>query len=255
MNIKVYATDESIRALGKDLEQMSQQIQEKAKAALQVLATQVHGFIVQEATTSLHSTKDLFIKNLVGPMEAGENIWVVGLKKEAEWIEEGYDAYNMLPNLLKGPKAKIAKDGHRYNIIPFKHNKPPSQSSRTEIQLANYVKNELKARGLDKVLKGPDGRPLSGKVAKVDLTGPGSPKSIHGTHLLSGLTIYQTVKTNAAGKDSVRRDIMTFRVASEKQNGTGKWYNHGLPGANIFQKVHGQVDAAWAKMIQELLVE
>lgn len=255
MNFKIYVAEESLKDLGHDIDNMRQEIQDKAKVALQILASQVYGFIVQEATTSLKSTKDIFMQNLTGPTEAGDNIWVVGLKKEAEWIEEGYAAYDMLPGLLKGPKAKVSKSGKKYTVIPFKHNRPQSQSSRAQAQLASYVKNELKQRGLDKVQKGPDGRPLHGKVASLNITGPGTPQSRHGTPLLSGLTIYQTVHQTKSGKDKVRRDVMTFRVASESQQGSGKWFNKGYEGGHIFTKVQGQVDAAWDKMIQELLRE
>lgn len=255
LNFKIYVAEDSLKDLGHDINTLSQEINEKAKVQLQILASQVYGFIIQQANTDLKSTRDLFIQNLVGPIEAGDNIWVVGLKKEAEWIEEGYAAYDMLPGLLKGPKAKVNAKGQKYTVIPFKHNKPQSQSSRAQVQLSNYVKNELKQRGLDKILKGPDGKPLTGKVASLNITGPGTPQSRHGTPLLSGLTIYQTLMKNKSGKETVRRDVMTFRTASESQRGTGKWYNNGYDGGHIFNKVQGQVDAAWDKMIQELLRE
>jgi hypothetical protein len=491
MSIRVYIAEESLKELGKDLENLSAATQEKVKASLQILAAQVHGYVIQEVNATMKSTRSVYIKSIVGPTEVGENMWMVGLKKDAEWIEQGYPAYDMIPKLTSGPKSKVSKDGcvlnprnkiltirgwvkikdikvgdfvlthsgkfrevkevkiqkaginteyitiypktidssrpvtkkyndltcpslsltldhlvltplgwipaeklkkgdliatpgdlkklckkcgspvpinvldysfclnnrcnrsylaqerdkykekacvrdgikllrisshkiykigsnisrhlslwiknhsgelgvawvkiskikkgkvnrpahvfakkydlcldaeehsfccetvyihnSRYTVIPFKHNKRPSDMSRAEMNLANYAKAELKARGLDKVIKDSQGRALSGKVATVNLTGPGAPMSRHNTPLLAGLTVYQTImKNQQTGKETVRRDVMTFRTVSEKQKGTGKWYNKGMAGFRIFDKVQGQVDAAWGKMVAELLNE
>ena len=41
--------------------------------------------------------------------------------KVGKRLEEGTDDYDMKPALVKGPKSRVAADGHRYNIIPFRH--------------------------------------------------------------------------------------------------------------------------------------
>lgn len=41
-----------------------------------------------------------------------------------ERIEQGYASYDMKPALLGGPSVRRSKDGHRYNVIPFRHMTP-----------------------------------------------------------------------------------------------------------------------------------
>lgn len=36
-------------------------------------------------------------------------------------LEEGTPERDMKPDLVSGPKSRVAKDGNRYNIIPFRH--------------------------------------------------------------------------------------------------------------------------------------
>lgn len=255
MNFKVYIAEDSIQALGIDLQSLTAAFQEKAKVALQMAAAQAHGFIVQEVQSKLKGSRKLYLSNLVGPFEKGDNVWVVALKSGAKMIEDGFAPYDMIPVLTKGPKSKVSKEGYRYNVIPFSHSgKSSSDMSHQQAQLAAVVKTELKKRGLDRIIKDEHGKPLSGKVATVHIGG--APWSRHNTPLLSGLSIYQKVTTNdETGKTSVRRDIMTFRTVSEKQAGTGKWFNKGYSGIHVFDKVEKQVDEAWNKMINDLIKE
>lgn len=46
---------------------------------------------------------------------------VIATATIARDIEFGKGAWDMKPMLLNGPKARISKNGHRYNIIPFRH--------------------------------------------------------------------------------------------------------------------------------------
>lgn len=256
MNYKVYIAQDSIAALGKDLESLGVAFREKAKAAVQVAAAQAHGFIIEHVQSDLHGgSREIYLQNLVGPVEAGDGIWMVALRKGAEFIEDDVPPHSMLHDLTHGPKSKINKKGQRYNVIPFGY-KSKSSNSPTQASIVNYVKSELKNRGLDKIIKDSQGNPRTGKVATVNLTSPGAPWSRHNTPLLSGLTVYQRlIQNQKTGKTSVKRDVMTFRTASESQEGTGKWFNKGRTGVHIFDKVEKQVDEAWNKIMNELIQE
>ena len=253
----MYIAEDSLRALGLDMQALGAAFTEKAKVALQMAASQAHGFVVQEVQSKLKGSRKLYLANLVGPFESGDNVWVVALKSGAAMIEDGYAPHDMIPYLTKGPKAKMSKEGYKYNVIPFGYSgRGESEMSHQQAQLVSFVKTELKKRGLDRIIKDSQGNALTGKVATVNITGPGTPWSRQGTPLLSGLTVYQRMITNQnTGKTSIRRDVMTFRTVSEKQSGTGAWYNKGYAGAHIFEKVERQVDEAWNKMINELVKE
>ena len=253
MNFKVYIVEDSLKSLGLDMQNLGEAFKIKAQATLKTVATQAHGFIVTEVQSKLQSTRDLYLSSLVGPYPEGDNIWVVGLKKDAEWVEEGYSAHDMLHDLVNGPKSKVSKSGHRYNVIPFRFSGGKSSMTRSQGQMADFVKAELKKRGLDRIVKDSQGNAKQGKVASVNLNGPSWSISKHGTNMLSGISIYQKTHTTKGGKEKTSRDVFTFRVASEKQEGTGKWFNKGYGGAHIFQKVSTQIDEAWNKAIVDLL--
>jgi hypothetical protein len=246
---KDYSIEQQLAELNKKIEDYSNEIVQKAKLGLQAVANSAHSLIIDKAQNKLGSQKNLYIESLSVTNE-GDNLWVIALDPKANWIEDGRPAYDMLPGLLNGPKAKVGKDGKKYNIIPFKQNKRPQDMSRSEKRMADFVQQELKRLNLDKTIKDESGNPVIGKAAKVNLDYATSVKSR--IPLLQGLTIYQRKVTNEQGKESIKRDIMTFRVASEKQIGSGKWWHKETKGLNAFKDVEAEIDQIWAKMIQEV---
>lgn len=82
----------------------------------------------------------------------------------------------------------------------------------------------------------------------VGMEGPG------GRPFLWGVRIYQEVlkdketglpRINAAGQVMASRSIMTFRVVSSKQMGSGKWVHPGLPGVKLFDETHSWMIDHW----------
>ncbi len=248
---KKYDLEEQLKALGVEIKQLTTEIESRAKQSMGLLQQQIYGKIVEKAQDKLKSTRSTYIANL-GMLNESDNLYVVYLKKEAAWIEDGMEAHEMIDDLTQGPKAKTAKDGSRYNIIPFKHNKSPQNTSRAQMQIQNVVKKELKARGLDKTIM-VNGRPATGRVATLDLVGKNMPTNKFNKPILAGLTIYQREVKTKAGKSMIKRDVMTFRVASTKQKGSGMWFHPGSKGANIFKEVEQEVDQMWQQMMKDIL--
>ena len=251
---KKYTLEEQLKQFGIEISQITGEIERRAKESIKLLQQQAHAKIVEKATEKLHSTRHIYIANL-GMISPNDNVYVVYLRKGAEWIEDGMPPHEMIDDLTSGPKARVAKDGSRYNIIPFKHNKPPQHTSRAQMKIQEIVKEELTKRGLNKVIKASSGQPIFGKVAslKDELTGEGMPTNKFGRPILAGLTIYQKPIKTSTGKIMVQRDIMTFRVASTKQKGTGMWHHPGLKAANIFEEVEKEIDKMWDEMLKEIL--
>lgn len=252
---KVYSVEEAMKELGKDIDQLTSEIQAKAREGVQILAGQAHAFIVDKANTQLKSTREIYIDALdIKRIESSPNqeIWSVTLDKSAKWIEDGQPRHEMLDYLTKGPKAKTAKDGHKYTVIPFKHNKPQNKNSLAQQKLANFVKNELEKRGLDKTITR-DGRPVLGRAATLNLSGKGAPTSKFNKPLLHGLTIYQREVKTQEGKTQIKRDVMTFRVASDKQKGSGLWEHPGRQAMNFFELAAKEIDVLWERMIKDIV--
>lgn len=250
-DFKKYDLEEQLKTLGIELTQLTTEIESRAKQGMSLLQQQIYGKIVEKAQEKLKSQRHIYLANL-GMMNESDNLYVVYLKKEAAWIEDGMEAHEMIDDLTSGPKSKTAKDGSRYNIIPFQHNKNPQKTSRAQMQIQNVVKKELKARGLDKTIM-VGGKPKLGRAATLDLVGKGMPTNKFNRPILAGLTIYQREIKSKEGKSRIKRDVMTFRVASTKQKGSGMWFHHGMKGADIFKEVEKEIDQMWNQMLQDIV--
>lgn len=251
--IKKYDLEAQLKELGLEINQLTKAIEDRAKQGMRFLQQQAYGKIVEKANEKLKSTRSIYLANL-GMISQNDNLWVVYLKKEAAWIEDGMEPHEMIDKLTSGKKARTAKDGSRYNIIPFKHNKPPQQTSRAQMQIQETVKRELKKLKLNKIIMD-NGKPKIGKVAvlKHELTGFDMPHTKTGRPILAGLTIYQREVKTSTGKTKVVRDIMTFRTVSTKQKGSGMWMHPGLKAANIFEEVSKEIDKMWDEMVKDII--
>jgi hypothetical protein len=187
-------------------------------------------------------------------MDSDENnLWVVYLKSEAKWLEEGMPQGERIDMILNGGKpAKVSAKGHRYKTIPFSHGGKPKSRSSAQQKIANYAQKEIKARGLDKVIK-LNGKPVIGRAATLNLTGPGAPTSKFNKPLLAGLTIYQKELKMKNGKTKIKRDVMTFRTISSSQKGSGLWYWKEMKGVNLFDEVIKKIDPIFDQFFNDIV--
>lgn len=244
----VYSVEEALRESNIDLASIANDIEVQAKAELQQLALQVHGMII-EKTQSLRSTRNLYIENLEVTND-GDNIWMVGLKQPASWVENGTEAGEMIDRIVNGGKpAKVNKKGQKYKIIPFSHSKKPSEMSLAAQQISRYAKAEAKRQGYGKPIL-VDGKPKLGKVGTIKtLSGKDQPVGKFNQPLLAGMTIYQRL----GKKGKVHQDIMTYRVISESQKGSGLWFSKGWKGLHAFEEVEKEVSRLWDQIMENLV--
>jgi len=258
---KTYSIEQSLKELGEDIDNMTKQIQDEAKKSLRDLQMQVHSKIVEQAD-KLKSGSDvvrqIYIKNL-GMLNEGENLYVVYLKKEALWIEDGLEPGEMIDKLLDGGKpAKVSADGNRYKSIPFEHSKKPAEQSLAARRIAAFARENLKNAGLDGIIMN-NGKPATGKkpVARLNVTAPVpgiKTKPVWRSPLLSGITVYQkAVKNASTGKEEIQKDVFTFRTVSESQKGSGLWVHPGRKALKAFEEVQKDVDVMWDKMIRDIV--
>lgn len=216
----------------------------------------VRAKIIELAGERLHSRRQMFV-DAVKMHQMSDDVWVVSLDAKMRWIDDGVSEHSMLDALLASPKAKRAKDGSKYIVIPMSHSPGQGKTSTTpaDQDLINVIKGELKQRGIPfgKIEVDGAGQAKIGKLHAFDIKnapvntsgGPGTGKgpigSVRqgptGTPFLQGLNIYQS--KDAKGK--VKRAIMTFRVASSKHEGQQRWDHPGNPGVSILDDA-----AQWA---------
>lgn len=246
----------SVIGLAKTFEEKTRRAMSEAARDL---ATQAHAHIIEQVQSKLHSTREKYIEAL--RIESVDNdTWVISLDKSAMFIEEGMKPNtNMLEFLLKSPKAKTAKDGSRYLVVPFEHKKGPTQSTPAQKTLTDTIKSEMKKRKIPygSIENDANGKPKLGLLHSFDImktpvksgAGPGQGhgpigqvrQGPTGIPFLQGVRVYQSKVKDKSGNEHVKKSIMTFRVASSKHKGTGRWIHPGIQAKKFFDEA-----AKWA---------
>jgi len=236
------------------------------------LATQTHAHILEEVQSKLHSTRQKYVDAL-NFQQVDNDTWVIGLDRTAMFIEEGMKPnMDMLEFLLKSPKAKMAKDGSRYLVVPFEHKKGETQQTQAGKDLTSTIKAEMKRRKIPygKIETGPGGKPKTGLLHSFDIMktplktaeGPGMGKGPigqvrqgpTGIPFLQGVRVYQSAVKDKQGKEHIKKSVMTFRIASSKHKGTGRWVHPGLEAKKFFDEASRWALAEFENRIKDQIL-
>ncbi len=234
---------------------LADEIEKAAAEGIAKLSLMTHAHITEEAQQKLSSTRELFFSKFK-PLEQVDNTsWLITIPKDISWIENGINAgFDMLPGMLASPKARTGKNG-KYLIVPFKHN----SSSRTPTQelLTGVVKSEFTKRKIpfQKTEKNPDGSAKTGLLHKFDAGNPTAPKpngkpwqpEHYSGPILNHIRVYQH-KQEAGKAGAVKKEVMTFRTASQSQSGV-KWIHPGLEPQNFLTKAKDWAEKEWESTI------
>src|SRR6185436_18067221 len=168
---------------------------------------------------------------------------------------DGLKPHNMLDDLLKSPKAKRAKDGSEYIVIPFQHKKGKTQMTQAQATLTATIKAEMQKMGIPygKIETHSDGSPRIGVIHELDITklplkswdGPGQGhgpigdvrQGPTGIPFLQGVQVRQRKALDKRGNEQILREIMTFRVASSKhREQKGRWDHPGTAPVPLLEE-------------------
>jgi hypothetical protein len=243
-DIEKEITDKIKNSLEKDLNKIVKDLGKSAVQHLQQLSEQFPKELEKKYKDNI------YIEHLA------DNIVEVGLREEVAWIDQGRKP-GFMQDLLErksGSEVKTSKDGNKYRVIPFEHKTQGPSKSAAAADLVNQLKQFLKSEGVAysktrALQKDEKGNPRIGKIQSFNIknmreSGKKSAQKLSPN--LEGLSIYQNLNPNT-GK--VERNIMTFRVISEKHRGTGKWEHPGLEGKKTIDKTFDWVKDKWEKEI------
>jgi hypothetical protein len=250
---------DSLKKLGKDMEDLSSAMRAEASQAVAGVAQAALSFVTGEAQAKLHATRQDYLSGL-SLEQVGPNEFVIVLSGDAALrIENGWGAYDLRAVLLRSrkivsvgrragqPWVRIGKLNQKYASVPFQQqpfSKAGGASSSADVIAGLYARN---ARGrrqkLTSVFNDADGNPMEGKVASVTNPALGN---------LSGITKYQKKYTDpVTGKQTVQGIYATYRTVSEN----GKPWNHpGYNGLHAFQRAEKFVEEKLDE-IAKVLVE
>ena len=261
-----FFVDVDISALSEMGKVLDKATEEAMKRAGDNLTTMTRAHIVEEAAKKLHSRRKMYVEGLT-QFQLDDDTWVVNLDAKVRWIDDGMSAHNMVDDLLKSPKAKTAKDGSKYMVVPFKHNVGPASSTTAQQDLTSTIKRYMadKKMAYGSVLKDQNGKTKYGMVQKFDIldkpikigNGPGQGRGPIGSvkqgptgiPLLAGVRVYQRPLPSSDGKGLVRKDVMTFRIVSSKHKGQDRWNYPGIDGVHIMDEAYQWALKTWEKEV------
>jgi hypothetical protein len=237
--------------LAQQLDRKKEEIISQTRKAVEGLAAASHAHVLELAGDKLKSLQSKY-KEAVDFDQVDDNMWVVTLKKEAMWIEKGHGKWSMYDKLSSSPKAKTSKEGNKYMVIPFEHSKKPSEQSPKAKQLTDQIRGFLKKEKVNykKIEYNADGSPKLGLLHKFDIQSA-RPSDKAKFPALQGVAIYQ--RKDQKGK--IQRDVMTFRVVSEKNKGDGRWEYQPREGVNIFEETYKWAINTWNQELLPALIE
>lgn len=246
------------------LKQFDDLLVEESRKAAQLLSGMAHAHMVELANQKLHSRRPLFLENLKVYEE--DNVFIIELDAKMAWINDGMGQHDMLDGLLASPKAKRAKDGSKYIIVPFKHGpgEGGAQTTPAQADLVATIKRAFETQKnpipWNKLEMGSNGKPKLGRLHSLNIMhkpvkthhgpeqgkGPiGAPRQgITGIPFLQGVSVYQ--RENKEGK--VERGILTFRIASSKHKGE-RWMHPGVEGTHLFEDTYKWAMDEWNNTI------
>lgn len=245
--------EEILTAVGNDVKEL----QKDLVKGVQALAASTHAHVLEQAAVKLHSRHDAYRRN-VSFDKISDNVWAVTVSKEALWIEDGMPAHSMVPDMLAaaGKKGKLhrAKDGSTYMMVPFEHSKAPTRQTTEAKSITEKLRGELKSRNIPykKIERNSNGTPKLGLLHAFDAGGEKRGPTPHNvawtSPVLDGVRVYQRLTKLKGGKESVKRDIMTFRMVSSKHFGL-KWNYPGIGGVKLLDEALTWAAQEWEKVI------
>lgn len=225
-------------------------------------AKRAHSEWIKQAGQRLITSRDEYIRGLlksesfkasiIGNKTVFEIALIGRMPNNFEFGMPEYDMKTVRPGWLGGGKAKTAKDGSKYLVIPFRH----SLTSAAHLQYSGKAKredlrSELKKTvtkyGLNRMVRTGTGAIVTGAVKRVS-----NKADVH--PYLQGLTrIQSTVEGRTpSGKQRGSSKLMTWRVISEKSPASS-WKHPGIKAANIMPEIERWIDSELDGIMDRML--
>jgi len=166
--------------------------------------------------------------------------FVIATKSVARDLEYGKGPWDMKPMLLSGPKARISKNGTRYNIIPFRHGTSAAHGRNAHFKpMPKDILGQAKALKPSFAMMAPTKvRMANGKIqTSMQPKGLKWGESLQGTEKRypagqNPTTGYQHKAGIYEGMYRIRKryekatqsKYMTFRVVSDKSDPSSWWH-------------------------------
>lgn len=189
----------------------------------------------REAISSLHSSRQQYINNLVVVDEGPAKGAVMLVGKLANMIESGTPSWDMKPSFLNGPNAKQGKNG-KYNTIPFSFGTPGAlEENFSGGILPQEVYNIVKDRAPNEPLEKYDLKNTSASIREPKKKSVKMPESKSFKEYQHKSSIYEGV-SKRTDKTTGQNSYGSFRRVSSNSD-PASFIHPGFDAAHIAEKV------------------
>lgn len=225
LKISINAND-----LASQCKEFAEEVKQEIIEEVDKLAALTHAHILDQAEKRLKgkSFQKKFMESVkFDSVTVGLNI--ISISDEGLFVEEGIMSGAKMAGedgkwLLKNSKTNAK--GESYNIVPFEWSKPRGEVSTKNKKMVDELKTILADQkvGFRKIETNSKGSPRVGLLH--DFNFGGNKPGRGNTPIFDRVRIYQTkVQDEISGKESVRRDIFTFRTVKKSSS---KWVHPGM---------------------------
>ncbi|WAB25255.1 hypothetical protein M5_0077 [Lysinibacillus phage vB_LfM_LysYB2] len=218
-----------------------------------VLASQIEAVASAAVSSTLMATKSKWETIAQQRLTTTRNDYLLGLNADdsmtqpdaytgvlvlrGKWpnmLETGFQAYDMKPGFMSGPRVKQKKDGGWYTTIPFRHTTPGSTGSAVGGKsMPDDIYSQARALRGQKQLTGTE-------------TSYPAKTSWAGYQHKSG--IYEGMRKNTKQYDkATQNSYFTFRRVSDKSD-PESWKHPGFPGVKALDVVEPWARETFAKV-------
>ncbi len=200
------------------------------------------------AGEELKSTSRDYIGGIQQPEITNSGVMVQLLGVLPNMVEQGWAPHDLRATVLRSPKAKTSKEGHKYMAVPFRHGTPGTTGRNVGREMPKAIHKV--ARHLAPhmtvgvvTMKGKRLQPSSrmGKAAKEVLTK--KERSWHSASIYLGMIRKAEMRTRETGKKKGEHfaqttGYSTFRTISENvRKAEQHWMHPGIRARRIATKV------------------
>lgn len=249
---------------GTDITTLNEAVVSVMDSAVASLAQAAQNKWISLAQDKLKSSRDDYINGLrqsesykrtgSGDTQSIEITLVGTMPNNYEFGMPSFDMKAVRPGWLGGAKAKRAKDGHSYVVIPIRHS--TSDGGRMSYtgkaaavgDLKTQLRKAVKDFGLDRMMRTATGAVVEGPTARIPKGAPVHP-------YLQGLVRIQKGASGAFGGGGKQRGSSTlvkFAIMSEKSK-PDSWIHPGLKPANLLPEVEQWVDSKLNEILDTIL--
>jgi hypothetical protein len=187
-------------------------------------------------------------RNGVGKVPLGKFDWLIfnGSGKVADWVEDGIPRRDLKVEVTTWPRRKIAKEGHAYAHIPFRH-----KAASVKAQMPRVRVSQTQVKALTRMTKSmvtgfrKDARGVRRAVYQW------ADRVKHDRKLRTPTRFAGMVRMETSTGRARSSTYMTFRTVSAANSPAGSWVIPQKPGFAMVSTIIRETEAEVGRIVRQ----